>query len=249
MKLIKIGITEGVCLSKETRLDEDGKMYIVMEVTQSEEEVLAGIMSGVVVEPAKSSFLQFLPNMKKYNTELPKDYMTLLGEFQRFGNMLEMYAVAVTSAEVVGDSLKTDKAFLAMGIPPESIIASLPSLTKDDFIKRAFHAHFTLFADFLQGVEGLDKIKFRHKFWRGSKKKTFSNIPGEKGMPFFEPMSVPLESSVIKWTTSEIEAGKNDDTEVAADAPDTSAAEAANIMFSTEEAVPEGLSSSTTSIM
>lgn len=248
MGLIPIGISEGVNLSKETGIVDD-KMYIVMEISPSEEEVLQGIITGKVIQPAKSSFLQFLPSMKKYNSEDTKDYMTLLGEFQRFGNMLERYAILVTSEELVENKLKTDKAFLLMGIPVDKILASLPSLTKDDFIKRAFHAQFQIFTDFLTSVDGLEKFKFRHKYWRGSKKKTFSGIPRESGMPFVEPMSIALEDSAIKWSVDELETGKNNTTEVEADAPDNSAAQTAAAMFSTEESVPEGLSNPAPSIM
>ena len=218
MAFIKIGISENVSLSKETGIVEDS-MRIVLEINPTSEDLVQAMMEGRVLEAAKTSFIQFLPNMDLYGGKGKKSSPELVGEYMKFQSMLLDYGKIVASEEEAKIAYGGLKPFLALGISQEAVANVLANFNDDAFLKKVYYSLFELFSNFLQTIPDLEAKKMRHKFWRGSKKKTYAAIPGPMGKVFVEPMSVPLEESKIAWSVWEIESGKNDDTEMAADKP------------------------------
>ena len=252
MGLLSIGIYEDVVLSTETGVVED-KMLITLEIKPSDEDVVKAMAEGRILEAAKSNMMQFYPNMDRFGDKGKKDYTELLGDFMKFKGMFEDYCRLLTTEEEVIAKVGGVQAFIKMGVPPEGIADAFKRLTDETFAKRVWLIQFELFADFLKTVDNLGDIKLRHKFWRSSKAKAFAAIPSPGGKVFVESMDVPVEDSKITWSTWELEKGKNDATEVAADKPDASNAEAAADMFDmggSEEEVPAGFAETpTTDIM
>ena len=231
-KLISIGISEGVTLSKESGIDEEGRMRIVMDINPSAEELVQAMLEGKTIEVAKSSFVQFLPNMEIYGGKGPKSHTDLVAEFMKFRDMLLDYGELVSSKETANTAFGGLRAFIAIGVAPEAVASVLPQFTQETFLSKVYASQFKLFTDFLATIPNLEEIKFRHKFWRGSKKKTFSAIPSRGGVPYVELATVPIAKSSISWSVWELENGKNDATEVAADkSADVADVPAANAMF------------------
>jgi len=222
MAFIKIGISENVSLSKETGIVEDS-MRIVLEINPTSEDLVQAMMEGRVLEAAKTSFIQFLPNMDLYGGKGKKSSPELVGEYMKFQSMLLDYGKIVASEEEAKIAYGGLKPFLALGISQEAVANVLANFNDDAFLKKVYYSLFELFSNFLQTIPDLEAKKMRHKFWRGSKKKTFSSIPKfNKDNVFVEPMTVPREETKLAWTVYELEKGLNSAEEVAADTSEQS---------------------------
>ena len=218
-KLLKVGIQENVTLSTESGLNKDGKPIIVMQVKPTQDDVLDAMMEGRVLEGAKSGLLQFYPNMTYYNSEEFKSATDLTSEFAKETLKISTYVALITTPENAVAKFNPTAVFQALGIQGrEGFLNAMSQMNDEVFLKSVYDKLYSMFHDFLGTIQDLEKFKFRHKFVRGSKKKTFAAIPPiNEGNPYVELMTVPLASSKISWSVYELENGKNSAEEVAAD--------------------------------
>ena len=239
-KLISVGIHENVNISKETGINEKGKRVIVLEIKPSKKEVRKAMMRGEVLETMKSSFLQFDPNFEKFGQKgVKKPAFEMLQELNKETlRLAKYYELIIGDREKAITALNPEVVYNRLGIVEEDAIdAAMDRMDDEKFMLDCLNTAYEIFHDLIAVIPNAEEIKFRHKFIRGSKKKTFSAVPKyDANNPFVELMSVPREESKIQWTVYELEKGLNSAEEVAADAAEQSP-DAAN-MFDAPIAAP-----------
>ena len=238
-KLISIGIVENISVSSDSGINQDGRRVLSLEVALGEKAMVEAMMSGTVIEPMKSSFLHFDTSMTVFGKDDEfKTFDTLSTEFALEAKKLVTYGSFITSEEDAQAKFGTAKVFESMGIQESGIYAAMQNFVNEEFLISMYNKLYELFGEYTKAIPTISETKFRHKFWRASKNKAFASVPSMKTKGVFvEPMTVPIEDSEISWSVYELEKGKNDDTEIAADVPEN-VVDAGN-MFEAPEGVGE----------
>ena len=218
--LISVGVHEGIQISSESGINEKGSRVIVLQSKASEDDLLDAMLAGKKFEPLKSSFIQFAPNMLKFGTDEPKSGFELAIALNDEYIKLAVYGRLFATEDECVKAFGMSKVYQTLGLNTSdrsTLKAFVATLDNEETLKGALDIMYEAFHQFLL-TKDLDKVSLRHKFWRGSKKKTFAAIPTHKETnPAFELDSIPVDQSNISWSVWEIEKGKNDATEMAAD--------------------------------
>ena len=226
-KLISVGIHENVNISKETGINQDGKRVIVMEIRPDKKAVRKAMMRGEVLETMKSSFLQFDPNFEVYGKEgVLRTSFDMLQDLNKETLRFATYYSILLGGDwdKAVEAINPEVVYKRLGIvTDEAIDNAMDRMNDKDFMTSCLNKAYEIFHDLISAIPNVEEIKLRHKFIRGSKKKTFSSIPKfNKDNVFVEPMTVPREETKLAWTVYELEKGLNSAEEVAADTSEQS---------------------------
>lgn len=211
MSYLGVGIHENVVLRSTSTINDKGTLVIDFATKTDASNMLAAFEDGSAVEAAEVSLIQWPIKITDWQGKAMS--ATQVGqEINNLKNTLVDILMVFMPSDKAKEALNSSVMFAGLGINADTQNTLVNKLVNVDFVTAVYN---NICKAFLAAARPfMDTVTFRVKLRRTSKAKHFAIIPpkGKFFEAWIEPMTVPRDSTQIKWSEYEIKNGFNDGT-------------------------------------